>query len=151
MDPHGISTPSAHPRRRQRRTVIAGVIITGLTALAVPAIALWTAVNNFAQPAQHDAEITKCGVANGRVSVEVSVTNLSPEQQSFTVFVQTKGPVLNRTLRSLTMPVDNVPPNGARRTAVDFASTTESVTCTIIAVAGPLPFGVDLGPVGVQN
>lgn len=112
---------------------------------------LWRAVSKFAHPAGHTVAIADCSLAAGTVRVDVSVENQSDSPAAFTVFVEVIGPVLNRTIRTLTIAIPTVPAGSVADGSATFPSSVESVDCHIVAVGGPLPFGVDIGPVGVQG
>ena len=125
------------------------VVVT--VALAVPIGMLWRAVSEFARPVDHNATITECTWRDGAVDVTAAVENQSPDPASFTVFVEVTGPILDRTVRSLTIGVDEVPAGSLGTGSVTFPSTVDEIECRIAAIGGPLPFGVDIGPVGVQG
>ena len=151
VDPLGTSAPQRASGTPKRRRVLIGALVIGAIVLVAPLIVLWQAVAEFTQPADHDASIEQCSITGGAIDVRVSVTNLSTETASFTVFVETTGPIAERTLRSLTIEVGAVAPRATASGSATFPSTAETVDCAIIAVGGQLPFGLDIGPVGVQE
>lgn len=148
VDPYGTAT--TRPRRRWRRPVVAAIAV--VVALMVTSMAiLWRSVASFARPAAHDVTIERCIADGTAVDVDLAVTNLSSQRASFTVFVEVTGPVLSRTIRSITIAVNDVAADSTEQRSASFPSTAPSAECEIVAVGGPLPFGIDIGPVGVQE
>jgi hypothetical protein len=148
VDPYG--TDTTRPTRRWRRPISALIaIIVALIATSI--VVLWRSVASFARPAAHDVAIEECRADGAEVDVGVAITNLSMQQSSFTVFVTVTGPSLSRTIRSITIAVDDVAADSTTQRSASFPSTATSAECEVVAVGGPLPFGIDIGPLGVQE
>ncbi|MDA2945115.1 MAG: DUF2510 domain-containing protein [Actinomycetota bacterium] len=150
VDPLGIA-PSHTRQPRRRRRIVMGVVVVAVVALAIPIGLLWSAVSKFARPVAHEATVTECVWIAGTVAVTAAVENQSTERASFTVFVEVTGPMLDRTVRSVTISIDRVAAGSTGTNSATFPSSIDEIRCRIVAVGGPLPFGVDVGPVGVQG
>jgi hypothetical protein len=145
---HGAGTESAdRPRRRVPRIVIVLGAIT-LGSLVVGAVVVWSAVADFIRVADHDVALVECGGDGSSLSVTVDLTNTGTRPASYTVFVEVTGEPLDRTLRSITLTADDVVAGATETLSTSVDSTFTDVECTILGVLGPLPFGIDLGPVG---
>ena len=148
VDPYGTTT--TRPTSRWRRPI--GAIIAVVVALIVTSmVILWRSVTSFARPAAHSVTIDRCIADGTEVDVDLTITNQSTQRASFTVFVRVTGPVLSRTIRSITIAVDDVAAESTEQHSASFPSTATSAECEIEAVGGPLPFGIDIGPIGVQE
>ena len=152
VDPAGIGPSAGGPqteRRRVPRVVIVLAVIT-LGGLVTGIAVIWSAVAGFLDVADHEAAVTTCAGDGATLSVAVDLTNADTRPASFTVFVEVTGEPLDRTIRSITLGVDDLDLGATTSldTSVDSAFT--DVECTILGVLGPLPFGIDLGPVGVS-
>lgn len=151
VDPAGI-TPSTEARPTTRRVppavlVLAVVTLGGLvTGIAV----IWSAVAGFMDVAEHEAAVTTCAGDGASLSVAVDLTNTDTRPAAFTVFVEVTGDPLDRTIRNLTLGVDDLDAGASTTLSTYVDSTFTEVECAIVGVLGPLPFGIDLGPVGVS-
>ena len=152
VDPAGIAPRAGGPqteRRRVPRIVIVLAIVT-LGGLIAGIAVIWSAVAGFLDVADHEATVTTCTGDGTSLSVAVDLTNTDTRPASFTVFVEVTGEPLDRTIRSITLGAEDLAPGTTTTLGTYLDSTFTGVECTILGVLGPLPFGIDLGPVGVS-
>lgn len=151
VDPAGIapSTEARPTTRRVPRAVLVLALVT-LGGLVTGIAVIWSAVAGFMDVAEHEAAVTTCAGDGASLSVAVDLTNTDTRPASFTVFVEVTGEPLDRTIRNLTLGVDDLDAGASTTLSTDVDSTFTEVECAIVGVLGPLPFGVDLGPVGVS-
>jgi hypothetical protein len=149
VDPDGIAPPSSATGRRVPAVVIVLLLVT-LGAFVAGAVVIWSAVADFVRVAEHEVGVVTCASDGASLDVAVDVTNTDSVPATFTVFVEVSRPPLDRTVRSLTLVSDELAAGATTTLTASFASTSTDVECSVVAVLGPLPFGIDLGPVGVS-
>ena len=152
VDPGGIApSPGTSPSERRRvPRIVAVLVLVTLGGLIAGGVVMWSAVTAFLGVADHEATVTTCTGDGTSLSVAVDLTNTDTRPASFTVFVEVTGEPLDRTIRSITLGADDLAPGTTTTLGTYLDSTFTGVECTILGVLRPLPFGIDLGPVGVS-
>lgn len=124
-------------------------IISGIGALALSivgivfTISLVGEVQDFLSPGPVSAEVLSCEVGPGAIDVEASLTNLSSQRRSYTVYGVVSEP---RDVPDLVAHVADVEP-GATRPLTMHRSTLadETRTCDVrLVVHGPTPYGYEM-------
>ena len=134
-----------HSRSRRRRWPF--IVILVIALIAIPGTILGRSVQRFAEPAENNVTTDSCELSNEIVSISISVDNVDVTPASFTVFVEVVGSPLNRVIRSLTFETSLLQPGERRLLHAAFPTTATAVECEVVGIGGPLPFGVDLGPI----
>jgi hypothetical protein len=130
-----------------------GLAITGLVtgAFGVPiavvglvfTIVVFRAVDRYENPPASTTSIGSCVVEAGRARVEGELRNDGDRPSEFTVYVQIHALPSGRTIeRPASVP--STAPGESSRFVVDHRFEAEDVECTISAVNGPLPFGLEI-------
>lgn len=130
-------------------------VITGGVGLAAAALGIVLTVvfvrliDEFENPGPVNAELAPCAADDdGIVDVDGVVENLSDKERSYSVLIEVTG---GRAVRRLRVDVDDVPPGGEREfRATERISRGGTPSCRILAVDGPLPFGIDISGDGTD-
>jgi hypothetical protein len=149
VDPAGIAPTPGESRRRVPRTVVVLVLVT-LGAFVAGAVVIWSAVADFVRVADHEVTVTSCVGDGSSLAVAVDLTNTDTATASYSVFVEVTRRPLDRTVRSVTLVADDLAPGATTTLSTYLDSTFTDVECAVLAVLGPLPLGIDLGPLGVS-
>lgn len=143
-------------RRRSRSAGVGGGfaltgLITGAVGLLVCiggvlfSIALLDAVDDFEHPAAHEAEITACDRIGDEVTAIGTLTNVSDTTASYTVRVYFVRTGTDNPRRQATVVIDDLGPGDSETFTATRGADDVELDCTIGAVRGPLPYGVDPG------
>lgn len=145
----------AHRRRpRDTRGFIGAGLATGVGALALVAVGVWTtslvfdAIDRFEHPPAHSVEITECTVGEtGRVTVAGVLTNEGSRGSEFRVVVLL--PTGSNQRREVSLNVGEVAAGtiGDFRHVFRVAGASEGGVgsgCPVVRVTGPFPFGVEI-------
>jgi hypothetical protein len=146
-------------RRRAERTGTGGSFATAglvLGAIGVPVsivgmvltVVVLDALDRYENPPDHEAEVTACTLTGDTVQATGELTNRSDESASFAIRVELSRRAAGRDAVIDRVDVDDLAPGA---TAAWTASGRPEggpdgePTCSIQAVRGPLPYGVDPG------
>ncbi|MBT7428268.1 MAG: DUF2510 domain-containing protein [Ilumatobacter sp.] len=142
-------------RRAKTAGVGAGFATTGLITGTVGLLAcvggvlftmsLLQAVDEFENPAPHDAAITSCARSGDGVIARGTLTNTSDSTSTYTVRVFFVRPGTVNARHQANVVIDDVAP-GQTKTFETTRNVGElDLECIVGAVRGPLPYGVDPG------
>ena len=142
-------------RRAKTAGVGAGFATTGLITGTVGLLAcvggvlftmsLLQAVDEFENPAPHDAAITSCARSGDEVIARGTLTNTSDSTSTYTVRVFFVRPGTDNARHQANVVIDDVAP-GQTKTFETTRNVGElDLECIVGAVRGPLPYGVDPG------
>jgi hypothetical protein len=132
----------SRPSGSRRGFAIAGVVTSAIgVALGVLGIVLSAylvrAIDRFDDPGPHDAAVTSCGEDGRAVVAEGRVTNRSDSTQDYSVHVR-----LGPSGRDW-VTVEDVPAGGTGEFTARVVGSFSDDACEIVAVRGPVPFGLD--------
>jgi hypothetical protein len=124
-------------------------IITGAGALALSVVgivftvSLIGEVQDFLSPGPVSAEVISCEVGPGAIDVEASLTNLSSERRSYTVYGVISHP---RGVPDLVAHVPDVEPGATQALRLHRSGLAEeTTTCDArLVVHGPTPYGYEM-------
>jgi hypothetical protein len=140
-----------HRRSEPRRFALTGVItgVVGLLLVVVGVVttrAVTNALNDFVDEPRAVVEVDRCVAGDGTVIVEGTVENVGDRPSDYRIVVRVgRPPSLGQRV---VIEVDDVRPG----TPVPFRATSDvgilgdssDVTCRVVDVTGPPPFGLDL-------
>lgn len=115
---------------------IIGVLIT---------IAVVDALNDYENPAAHDAEIVACEHDGRDHTAEIRLTNVDTVPASYSVRIDFVRRGTDNVQRQANIEVGVVQPEQTVQYRVTRSVELSDVDCVIREVHGPLPFGVDPG------
>lgn len=126
---------------------VAGTI-TGALGIVATAVGIWLtvlvfqAIDEYQNPGPVQAEVTECvGEGNGRVTVGGMLTNRSDDERSYSVRIEISGDRGDR----VRVDVDDVPAGATKEfTTSGRIPAGDEVSCRILSVDGPLPFGIEI-------
>ncbi len=135
--------------RRRRfptaRSTANAAIVTGSVGLAFTVLGTWLtfvvvdAVSRFEDPGAYRVDGPVCTEVDGVTRASGAITNLEEGRRSYTIEV-TFGDG-----RSGSIELDDVEPGDTASFIVDEDLRFDELTCTVTAVNGPRPFGIDIG------
>jgi hypothetical protein len=142
-------------RRAKTAGVGAGFATTGLITGSVGLLvcvggvlftaSLLGAVDEFENPAAHDAAITTCDRSGDEVTATGTLTNTSDSTSSYTIRVFFVRPGTDNARRQANVVVDDVEPGQTETFSASRNVGDLDLDCIVGAVRGPLPYGVDPG------
>ena len=146
-----VAIPLAVVGRRAARSGARGAsmatsaLVLGILALplAVLGAVLTAVVLDMVQPGAHTVTGEECRSNAGRATFSGSVTNLTDEEQSYTVFVQFTRAGTSSIIGDDTVSVDDVAPGATGPFVASIGTDVDDVDCEVIDVLGGLPFSID--------
>ncbi len=137
-------------RGNPRAFAIAGVI-TGVAGIAIAGLGLVLtvvvndAVNEFVDPPRATVSVDRCAASDGAIRIEGTIVNHGDRSSDYRIIVEA-GTSSNR--QRVVIELDDVGPGspvpfGATDSA-ELGDSSSSVTCEVVDITGPLPFGFDL-------
>ena len=117
-------------------------IVTGTFGLALSLVGIWLSVlivqsvANFEDPGPYRAELTECAEVDGATRATGEITNLDDRERTYTVRITFDD---DSTVESI---VSDVAPGERRVFEVDEDLRFPELSCSIVEVKGPRPFGL---------
>lgn len=122
--------------------VLGGVaLVVSMLGMVLTVIVL-DVYRTYTNPAPHEVSITGCDLVGSRLMVTGEITNLGSSDADFTVHVEASGS--GRRSRTMLVSVDDVAPGSTEAFGTQAQVPFDEVTCSVPAVYGPLPFGINL-------
>lgn len=147
----GIAVRRRVPASRADENAARVGITTGLIGLVVAVVGVAftllvaRALDRYEHPAPNEAAITACRVVgDGLVQVDGTLSNLGASNADFTVRVAVVRAGTDNVQRTSRIELHDVGAGTEASFAVDMAVALDDVECRILAVDGPLPFGLDI-------
>ncbi len=134
---------------RARGFAIAG-LVTGFAGAAlcvlgvIFSVVVLRAVDDYVNPADHEARITSCEVSGSVATVRGEITNLSDVDADFGIVVAFIRPGTDNEHRRGRATVDDLAPGETAEFELFRRVVLDDVECDIVDVTGPLPFGLDI-------
>ena len=128
------------------RSAANAAIVTGAVGLVFASVGTWLAfvvvdaVSRYEDPGAYRIDGLVCAETDGITRANGTITNLTDGTRSYTIAIAFDDE------RSRTIEVDDVEAGGAVSFVVDEDLRFDELSCTIDAVNGPRPFGIDIGP-----
>lgn len=144
-------------RKVENRPFAITGLLTGGAGLLMVAVGVWTTsilideVDEFTNPPRATVDIVDCRVENGALVVEGTIENLGDRASEYRILIDVGG--LGLRDRRVVLAVDDVHPGVTYRIdtpirTVGLLDGDDSPVCEIADITGPLPFGLDVDPVG---
>ncbi len=108
-------------------------------------MSLLQAVDEFENPATHDAAITSCARSGDEVIARGTLTNTSDSTSTYTVRVFFVRPGTDNARYQANVVIDDVAPGQTQTFEATRNVGERDLECIVGAVRGPLPYGVDPG------
>jgi len=125
-------------------------MVVGAVGIVITVV-LVGAVERYEDPAANTTTVTSCEVDGRRLEATGTLTNDGDRAASFTVRVELEGDrAEHATRRERLAEVDDVAPGASATWSAGLLlgdrSPPSDPVCSVVAVHGPLPFGIDPGP-----
>ena len=139
-------------RRGEPRAFALTGVITGIAGLVLVVLGVVTtrvvsdAVNDFIDEPPAVVELQRCEATGDALTIEGSIENVGDESSDYRIVVA----VAERTsnVKEVVIEVDDVRPGAPQpfgvTTELDGAGGTDEVTCDVVDVTGPFPFGLEI-------
>ena len=117
-------------------------IVTGIVGIILSAAGIWLSiilvqsVADFEDPGPHDVQLTGCSEVDGVTRASGEITNLDDEERSYTIEVTFDGDATTEGV------ISDVPAGEQRSFDIDEDLRFDELECSILAVNGPRPFGL---------
>ncbi len=143
----GVRRAGAHGDGRGRAII---GIATGAGALAAAVIGValsiivFSAFQDYAEPAPHEAIIDDCTLAGSRASTTGTIENLGSDDADFSILIGFVRSGTDNPDGTVRISLDDVAPGERRTFDAQRQVELDGIDCIIIEVNGPLPFGVEV-------
>lgn len=134
-----------------RGFAIAGLAIAPLAVAAsvvglLLTIVLFDRVDEYLDEGPRRADVTRCVAdATGFVDVSGTITNLSDRERSYVLRIRVERTGTDNAVGGGHVEVDDVPAGDTADWSTRLRVEIGDVSCSITAVSGPFPFGIDPG------
>jgi Protein of unknown function (DUF2510) len=125
-------------------------LVTGASALLVSVIGVVLSLivldvyRDYVDPPPHRVEVTSCELAGSRATAAGTLENLGDDASDFTVHIAFVRPGTDNPVRTARATLEDVAPGSVAEFEVERQIDLTEVDCIVIAVDGPLPFGLSL-------
>lgn len=125
-------------------------IITGASGLVagvlgvVLTIVVLGVYDRYVDPAPHEVAVQQCTLSGARATATGTLTNLGDETSDFSVVIGFARGGTDNPQRTARAVLDDVEPGVPATFELERQVDLDDVSCVVVEVTGPLPFGLEL-------